>query len=101
MSTPENIVLAAALLVGISFASSGAARCEIAHGMPCEDNCKDINDGYDFAKDQDTRDLSLCFGHSDMFYRGCAQFIYEAGPATPPPKKKEEDLPSDVIGDQK
>ena len=51
--------------------------------MSCNDGCTDLNAGYDFARQQNTRDPYLCSGHSSNFYRGCVQFSYEAGPANP------------------
>ncbi|WP_409560546.1 hypothetical protein [Hyphomicrobium sp. MC8b] len=75
------------LLVGFALAAPQAALSRDVHGIACDDDCDDVVAGYKFGQEKDTRDISLCYGHSKAFFQGCLKFIYEAGPAHPPPPK--------------
>lgn len=63
------------------------ARSEDFRGLNCYDGCPQIKAGYEWAQQHDTRDLSTCMGKGADFEKGCARYVYEAGPAPPPPKK--------------
>ena len=78
------------LIISVFLSVPYQARCENFHGISCNDGCPDVKAGYDLARDQNTRDPYLCSGHSSDFYRGCMQYIYEAGPANPPDTNKDQ-----------
>ena len=81
----------------IAVATGQPALANVVHGVSCNDEeCADVTAGYEFAQTQNTRDMSLCSGQSAAFYKGCMQFIYEAGPAPlpdPSAKKKPDAEP--------
>jgi hypothetical protein len=62
------------------------ANSEDFHGLVCYDGCANLKAGYNWARDRDNRDSNACMGRGADYEKGCSMYVYEAGPAPPPPR---------------
>jgi hypothetical protein len=78
------------LLISVLYMLSvQSLHCEDFRGQNCVDGCPEMKAGYKWAQENDAHDPYLCNGHSRDFEQGCSAYVLEAGPAPPPPKKKD------------